>query len=123
MMNVESQKNIYGEPLIACCTDPMTGFYRDGFCHTGDGDIGRHVVCAEMTGEFLEFSRSKGNDLITPRPEYGFPGLNPGDRWCLCALRWKEAHSAGYAPRVHLAATHENALEVIPRSVLEEFGV
>jgi uncharacterized protein (DUF2237 family) len=76
-----------------------------------------------MTEDFLEYSRSRGNDLITPRPEYGFPGLVPGDRWCLCALRWKEAHAAGYAPRVHLAATHENSLDVIPRSVLEEFGV
>lgn len=121
-MSDRPQKNIYGDPLAPCCGDPLTGFYRDGYCHTGDGDHGLHVVCAEMTGEFLEFSRSRGNDLMTPRPEYGFPGLKPGDHWCLCALRWKEAHAAGYAPRVRLSATHENVLHIIPRSTLEEFG-
>lgn len=117
------QRNVLGESLIPCCTDPKTGFYRDGYCHTGVSDAGLHVVCAEMTEDFLEYSRSRGNDLVTPRPEFNFPGLTPGDRWCLCALRWKEAHEAGFAPRVLLAATHEAVLRVIPRSVLEEFAI
>ena len=104
-------KNVFGEPLAPCCTDPMTGFYRDGTCRTGAGDAGVHTVCAEMTAEFLEFSRSRGNDLSTPVPEYEFPGLKPGDRWCLCAARWKEAYDAGMAPRVVLEACHVSTLE------------
>ena len=104
-------KNIFGEPLKACCTDPMTGFYRDGLCRTDQFDQGSHTVCALVTIEFLEFSKSKGNDLSTPRPEYDFPGLKPGDKWCLCALRWKEAYQAGFAPKVDLEATNEKALE------------
>lgn len=104
-------KNVLGEDLQPCCTDPMTGFYRDGTCRTGAGDVGVHTVCAEMTDEFLEFSKARGNDLSTPNPEFAFPGLKAGDRWCLCAPRWQEALEAGMAPRVVLAATHISTLE------------
>lgn len=106
-------KNIFGEPLKSCCTNPLTGFYRDGFCRTNKFDNGKHVVCAIVTEEFLNYSKSQGNDLIRPRPEYNFPGLKPGDQWCLCALRWKEAFEAGCAPKVLLEATAEEALEYI----------
>lgn len=106
-------RNVFGEPLATCSVAPMTGFYRDGCCETGPEDTGRHVVCAQVTQEFLDFSRMRGNDLVTPRPEFGFPGLKPGDRWCLCALRWREALEAGVAPPVALAATHERALDII----------
>ncbi len=102
-----------GEPLAPCGLDPMTGFYRDGCCNTGYDDMGIHVICARMTREFLEFSRRRGNDLSTPVPQAGFPGLKPGDRWCLSAGRWKEALDAGVAPPVVLAATHEEALAVV----------
>jgi uncharacterized protein len=105
--------NIFGEPLKSCCTKPLTGFYRDGFCRTDKIDNGKHVVCAIVTEAFLSFSKNKGNDLTTPRPEYQFPGLQPGDRWCLCAIRWKEAFEAGCAPKVILEATDEHALEFI----------
>lgn len=105
--------NVLGDPLQSCCTDPLTGFYRDGFCHTGPGDIGLHSVCALMTSEFLAFSSSRGNDLITPLPEFQFPGLKPGDSWCLCVSRWVEAFHAGVAPPVRLAATHISALEFV----------
>jgi uncharacterized protein (DUF2237 family) len=108
---MRSANNVLGGPLQSCCTDPMTGFYRDGFCHTGGGDYGAHVVCACVTDEFLAFSRSRGNDLSTPMPDYGFPGLKPGDCWCLCASRWQEALEAGMAPPVLLEATHASALE------------
>ena len=104
-------RNVLGTELQDCSHDPLTGFYRDGCCRTGGDDQGVHVVCARMTAEFLEFSRSVGNDLSTPRPEYRFPGLKPGDQWCLCAARWAEAHRAGVAPPVVLAATHSSALE------------
>ena len=107
------QKNIFGEPLIPCCINPMTGFYRDGLCRTDALDEGRHVVCAQMTEEFLVFSKAAGNDLSSPRPEYDFPGLKAGDFWCLCALRWKQAFDAGKAPRVKLEATSEAALAYI----------
>ncbi len=103
-------KNIFGEALEVCCTSPMTGFYRNGTCETGQRDIGTHVVCAEVTEEFLEFTRSSGNDLTTPSPHHGFPGLKPRDKWCLCVSRWKEALDAGVAPPVVLSATHEAAL-------------
>ncbi|MBL8523240.1 MAG: DUF2237 domain-containing protein [Betaproteobacteria bacterium] len=106
-------KNVLGEPLEACCMSPKTGFFRDGFCHTGPNDRGSHTVCAQVTAEFLMFSRSLGNDLVTPRPELSFPGLKPGDRWCLCVSRWEEAFLAGVAPPVILAATHESALDVL----------
>jgi uncharacterized protein (DUF2237 family) len=116
-------RNVFGEPLLACSTGPMTGFFRNGCCDTGQGDVGSHTVCAVMTGEFLEFSRKKGNDLSSPMPEFGFPGLKPGDRWCLCAPRWKEAFDAQQAPRVVLRATHEGALEYCSLAELKEFAV
>jgi uncharacterized protein (DUF2237 family) len=103
--------NVLGTPLQTCSTDPLTGFYRDGCCSTGGDDAGVHVVCARVTAEFLEFSKAAGNDLSTPRPEFGFAGLKPGDQWCLCASRWAEALEAGMAPPVVLAATHMRALE------------
>ncbi len=106
-------RNVLGSPLTLCGRDPVTGFFRDGCCHTGPEDRGRHVVCARVTAEFLEFSRALGNDLVTPQPAFGFAGLKPGDRWCLCAARWKEALDAGCAPPIVLAATHEKALETV----------
>ncbi len=115
--------NVFGELLACCCTNPMTGFYRDGNCRTGPQDVGRHLVCAQVTAEFLSFSRSRGNDLSTPRPEYDFPGLKDGDRWCLCALRWLEAFEAGMAPPVLLAATHLNALQFVPRAALDQHAL
>ena len=105
--------NALEEPLEACSFDPMTGYMRSGTCETGPQDVGSHTVCARVTREFLEYSRAQGNDLITPVPEFGFPGLKPGDRWCLCAARWREALQAGCAPKVILAATHLRALEVV----------
>lgn len=116
-------KNVLGEELMACGTEPVTGFYRDGCCKTGPGDTGLHTVCAEMNEEFLEFSRSRGNDLTTPIPEFAFPGLKPGDRWCLCAARWKEAYDAGMAPRVVLHATHISTLEFASLEELQKFAV
>jgi len=113
--------NVFGLPLEVCGCDPMTGFYRDGNCETGEDDFGVHVVCARVTAEFLEFSRSRGNDLSTPRA--GFPGLKPGDRWCLCAARWLEAHEAGAPPPVVLGATHQAALRVIPLEVLRKYSL
>ena len=113
-------KNVLGGELQVCSTDPMTGFYRDGCCHTGRSDAGVHVVCASMTDDFLRFSKLKGNDLSTPRPEYHFPGLTAGDHWCLCAARWKEAYDAGMAPDVDLAATHVSALEFATLEQLRE---
>lgn len=108
----ETDKNVLGEPLADCSFDPETGYFRDGCCRTDASDGGRHTVCARMTAEFLAFSRAQGNDLSTPRPEFGFPGLKPGDQWCLCAPRWKEACDAGAAPRVVLQATEASTLEV-----------
>lgn len=116
-------RNVLGTPLTACCTDPMTGYYRDGVCRTGGGDVGAHVVCAQVTEEFLQFSRSRGNDLVTPMPAFRFPGLKPGDRWCLCASRWQEALEAGVAPPVILAATHASALEYISLDDLKRHGI
>ena len=110
--------NVLGGPLEPCGYDPLTGFWRDGTCRTGGQDLGVHAVCAVMTEEFLEYSRSVGNDLSTPRPEWGFPGLRPGDRWCVCAERWLEAHRAGCAPPVVLGATHLRALDVVPIELL-----
>lgn len=103
--------NVLGGPLEDCSRDPLTGFFRDGCCNSSDEDLGSHTVCAEMTADFLAFSKRAGNDLVTPRPEFGFPGLKPGDRWCLCAPRWQQAFEAGAAPRVRLAATHRRALD------------
>jgi len=111
--------NVLGTPLQCCCRKPATGFYRDGFCRTGSGDVGLHAVCAVMTGEFLRFSVAQGNDLVTPRPEFEFPGLRPGDRWCLCVERWREALDAGVAPPVRLEATHLSALEYVDLEALK----
>ncbi|MBP7002215.1 DUF2237 domain-containing protein [Amaricoccus sp.] len=111
--------NVLGEPLKPCAFDPATGFFRDGCCNTGPQDRGSHTVCARMTAEFLAFSKARGNDLSTPRPEYGFPGLRPGDRWCLCAARWQEAWLAGAAPKVALASTHRAALEHVSLEALK----
>jgi uncharacterized protein (DUF2237 family) len=110
---VTGAKSVLGKPLEVCSRKPRTGFYRDGCCNTGQGDLGLHVVCARVTEEFLAYSRAHGNDLTTPVPEAGFPGLKPGDRWCLCAGRWKEAMEAGVAPPVVLAATHISTLEFV----------
>ncbi len=115
--------NVLGTELEPCSFDPLTGFYRDGCCRTGKDDLGMHTVCVEATAEFLEFSREVGNDLSTPIPEYAFPGLQPGDRWCLCCLRWKEAYAAGMAPPVHLEATHISVLEFIDLEVLQEYAI
>ncbi|MGD1808520.1 DUF2237 family protein [Dapis sp. BLCC M126] len=115
--------NVLGEKLEICCTSPMTGFYRDGYCQTGVSDVGSHVVCAEVTADFLEFAKHHGNDLSTPRPEFSFPGLKPGDRWCLCVSRWKEALDYGVASPVVLSATHQKALEVVPLEVLQEHSL
>lgn len=117
-MNREPDRNVVGGVLLACSTDPVTGFYRDGCCATGPEDAGSHTVCAVATAEFLEFSRRAGNDLSTPWPEAGFPGLEAGDRWCVCARRWLEAYNAGCAPAVVLGATHVRALDVVPIETL-----
>ena len=116
-------KNVLGGELQSCCTDPMTGFYRDGFCRTGVDDTGRHTVCIEATDEFLAFSKAVGNDLSTPMPQYHFPGLKDGDKWCLCMLRWREALEHGMAPRVYLEATHEAALTVVSLEDLKQHAV
>lgn len=116
-------KNVLGGELKSCCTDPMTGFYRDGYCRTGADDTGRHTVCILATDEFLAFSKAAGNDLSTPMPQYAFPGLNPGDKWCLCMLRWREALNAGMAPQVYLEATHEAALTVVSLEDLKRHAV
>ncbi len=118
-MDDDGDWNVLGEPLASCSLDPITGFYRDGCCTTGAADVGRHVVCAEMTDEFLAYSRTRGNDLVTARSEFGFPGLNPGDRWCLCADRWREALHAGFAPPIVLRSTHRSALRRIPLEALK----
>jgi uncharacterized protein len=115
--------NVLGEPLEACSIKPMTGFYRDGCCNTGREDIGSHTVCAVMTAAFLDFSKSRGNDLSTPMPELGFPGLKLGDRWCLCAPRWQEALEASEAPRVVLRATHQGALSYCSLADLKRLAV
>ncbi len=111
--------NVLGTELLACSFDPLTGFFRDGCCSTDAHDLGSHVVCARVTAEFLRFSVERGNDLVTPRPEHRFAGLKPGDRWCLCALRWKEALDAGVAPPVHLEATHARALDFVTLDQLQ----
>jgi uncharacterized protein len=117
-MERDPDVNVVGGELLPCSTEPLTGFFRDGCCSTGPEDSGSHTVCAVMTERFLEFSREVGNDLSTPRPEWGFAGLQPGDRWCLCASRWLEAHEAGRAPPVVLGATHARALELVPIEAL-----
>lgn len=111
--------NVLGQALVACSYDPLTGYFRDGCCNTREDDSGSHVICARMTDEFLKYSLSRGNDLITPRPEYRFHGLQAGDRWCLCAMRWKEAFEAGVAPKVVLASTHMRALDYVTLEQLQ----
>jgi uncharacterized protein len=118
-----SARNVLGAPLLCCCMEPRTGFFRDGHCHTGPQDLGSHTVCAQLTAEFLRFSAVRGDDLATPRPEFGFPGLKPGDRWCLCVARWAEALEAGVAPPVWLSATHERALDVVTLAQLQAHAV
>lgn len=120
---MSNARNVLGGRLAECSMSPLTGFYRNGCCDTGSGDLGVHVVCAVMTAEFLRFSAACGNDLSTPMPEFGFPGLRPGDRWCLCALRWQEAFEAGQAPRVVLEATHEMALEWVNLDDLKQVAI
>jgi len=119
----EHSRNVLGEKLQPCSERPMTGFFRDGCCNTSPEDIGVHTVCAVMTAEFLEYSKAQGNDLTTPYPQAGFPGLKPGDRWCLCAPRWREALDAGMAPRVVLAATHESSLEFASLADFKKYAI
>ena len=120
--SVQAQKNVLGTSLQTCCTDPMTGYFRDGTCRTTAEDQGTHVVCAVMTEEFLSYTYKKGNDLITPKPQWSFPGLKPGDGWCLCILRWLEAEKAGVAPPIRLEATHEKALEYTDLELLRTYA-
>ena len=122
-IDVDPSINVIGEPLEPCSTDPVTGFFRNGACDTCAEDRGSHTVCAVMTADFLMFSRSVGNDLSTPRPEFGFDGLSPGDHWCLCAARFLQAYQAGRAPRIRLRSTHRRALEIVPLDVLREYAV
>lgn len=122
-MSEEAQKNVFGEVISSCSEAPLTGFYRNGCCDTGPDDLGSHTICAVMTDEFLAFSKQAGNDLSTPIPEYGFPGLKAGDRWCLCAARWKQALDAGAAPRVVLSATNEAALEIVSLDDLKRYAI
>lgn len=120
---MDDSENVFGEPLESCSERPLTGFFRDGCCNTSQQDVGSHTVCVQVTKEFLEFSRFRGNDLSTPRPEFGFPGLKAGDRWCLCAERWREAHAAGMAPRVFLRSTHKRALDIVTLKVMKDHAV
>lgn len=122
-IEIDASVNVLGDTLAPCSTDPLTGFFRTGSCETCAEDVGSHTVCAVMTAEFLEFSKEAGNDLSTPRPEFGFDGLKPGDRWCLCAARFVEAWQAGKAPRVSLTATHRRALDIVPLDLLREYAV
>jgi uncharacterized protein (DUF2237 family) len=117
------ERNVLGGRLESCSNDPLTGFYRDGHCRTGSGDLGSHTICAVVSAEFLEFQRSIGNDLSTPLPQYNFPGLKPGDRWCVTLRNWLRAHEQGVGAFVVLAATHESALEVVPLEVLSQYAV
>ncbi|WP_428926378.1 DUF2237 family protein [Marinibacterium sp. SX1] len=119
----EASINVLGGPLAACSRDPLTGYFRDGHCNTCTADAGSHTVCAVMTEEFLAYSKYVGNDLSTPRPAFGFAGLKPGDQWCLCAARFLQAHDEGCAPRIHLAATHERALDIVPLEVLRSHAL
>lgn len=117
---MEKSINVLNEPLETCGNEPKTGFFRDGCCNTSQDDLGSHTICVTVTEEFLKYSLLRGNDLSTPRPEFGFPGLNDGDRWCLCASRWMQAYQQGFAPKVHLSCTHKRALELIPLDLLRE---
>jgi uncharacterized protein (DUF2237 family) len=122
-MEIEPSINVLGQQLAPCGVDPVTGFLRDGCCNTCAEDVGSHTVCVEITDSFLEYSRFAGNDLSTPHPEFGFPGLKEGDRWCLCAARWLEAHEKGMAPKVFLNNTHTKALDIVPLALLRDFAV
>ncbi len=117
------QRNVLGGPLGRCSGKPLTGFFRDGCCNTSEEDLGSHTICVVLTAQFLQFSKVRGNDLSTPRPEFDFPGLNPGDRWCLCAARWREAFQAGMAPQVVLNACNEMALEIVSLDDLKRFAI
>lgn len=123
MIDVDPSVNVLGDVLEPCSQDPVTGFFRNGCCDTNEMDAGSHTVCVVMTAAFLAFSKAAGNDLSTPRPEFGFAGLKDGDRWCLCAARFLEAHEAGMAPRVKLTATHRKALEIVPLEVLRRYAL
>jgi len=120
---MDAKLNVLGEPLLSCSEDPLTGFFRDGCCNTAPEDAGLHTVCVRVTAEFLAFSKSRGNDLSTPHPEFGFPGLEPGDQWCLCAARWQEALQAGAAPKVILQSTHAATLKVVKLADLKRFAL
>jgi len=122
-MEMDESLNVLGEQLAICGEDPITGYYRDGKCNTCKDDVGSHTVCIQVSREFLEFSRFKGNDLSTPAPEFGFKGLMPGNSWCLCAARWLEALEGGMAPRIHVTRTHMKALEIIPLELLKKYAV
>lgn len=123
MSNLREKRNVLGGILANCSKQPLTGFFRDGCCNTSDEDLGSHTVCTRVTAEFLEFSVAQGNDLVTPMPMFNFPGLKPGDQWCLCASRWLEAYEAGVAPKIVLAATHEAALEIVPLEALVKHAI
>ena len=123
MNSVEKQKNVFGEEIETCCESPITGFFRDGFCHTDDTDEGVHTICVSMTKDFLEFSKSKGNDLSTPRPEFNFPGLKEGDGWCLCAESWVEAYEVSMAPKLYIKRTNLRTLDIVPLDILKKFAI
>ena len=123
MNSVEKQKNVFGEEIETCCESPITGFFRDGFCHTDDTDEGVHTICVSMTEDFLEFSKSEGNDLSTPRPEFNFPGLKEGDGWCLCAERWVEAYEVSMAPKLYIKRTNLRTLDIVPLEILKKFAI
>jgi len=120
---MSNQKNVYGDDIELCSHEPLTGYFRDGSCNTDDQDIGSHTVCVQITKEFLSYSKAKGNDLSTPVPEFGFPGLVPGDRWCVCAQRWLEAYEDGMAPKVILLATNQDVLEIISLDILKKEAI
>ena len=122
-IKTETPLNVLDEPLSVCSENPLTGFFRDGCCNTNDDDVSSHTICVEVSKTFLEYSRFKGNDLTTPAPEFGFPGLNDGDRWCLCAQRWLEAYNEKMAPRVYLMSTHKKSLEIVPLNLLKQFAI
>ncbi len=117
---IDESLNVFNESLLSCSNDPLTGFFRDGCCNTNSSDAGSHTICVQVTKEYLQYSASAGNDLSTPRPEFGFSGLKPGDRWCLCASRWLQAYNKGMAPKVFLTRTHKRALETVPMAILRQ---
>jgi len=122
-VDMDPSINVYGKPLRICCNSPVTGYFRNGCCDTRDDDHGVHTICVIATNEFLEFSKERGNDLSTPIPEYNFSGVKEGDKWCLCAARWLEAHEAGKAPKIVISATHKRTLEIVPLEILESYAV